>query len=69
MDSQPNVEGTLVVLVGPKGAGKTTIGGWLERAELRHYVAKRFPLERTVEAHAFMERGTIGNVLVDVAAD
>ncbi|MGH6886274.1 MAG: zinc-binding dehydrogenase, partial [Geminicoccales bacterium] len=40
---------------------------WLEAGELRHYIAKRFPLRETGAAHQAMERGVIGNVLLDIA--
>jgi len=43
------------------------IGRWLEAGELRHYIATRFPLRETVAAHEAMERGAIGNVLLDIA--
>jgi NADPH:quinone reductase len=43
------------------------IGRWLERGELRHYIARRFPLRETVAAHEAVERGAIGNVLLDIA--
>jgi NADPH2:quinone reductase len=41
--------------------------GWLEAGELRHYFASRLPLEEVVEAHQAMERGVIGNVVLDIA--
>ena len=38
---------------------------WLEEARLRHTVAATLPLERTAEAHEFVEQGrVIGNVIV-----
>jgi NADPH:quinone reductase-like Zn-dependent oxidoreductase len=43
------------------------IGRWLEAGELRHYIARRFPLRETAAAHEAMERGAIGNVLLDIA--
>ncbi|HEX6145014.1 MAG TPA: NADPH:quinone reductase [Geminicoccaceae bacterium] len=54
---------------GLKARGVADITGWLERGELRHTIARRFPLRATADAHAFMERGVIGNVLIDVAPD
>jgi NADPH2:quinone reductase len=43
------------------------ITGWLEAGELRHYFASRLPLEEVVEAHQAMERGVIGNVVLEIA--
>lgn len=43
------------------------ITGWLEAGELRHYFASRLPLEEVVEAHQTMERGVIGNVVLEIA--
>jgi len=40
---------------------------WLQAGELRHYVGKRFPLERVAAAHEAMEHGVIGKVIVDIA--
>jgi NADPH:quinone reductase len=38
---------------------------WINRGLLRHTVAARYPLERIVDAHEAVERGThIGNVVV-----
>ena len=38
---------------------------WINRGQLRHAVAARYPLERIVDAHEAVERGThIGNVVV-----
>jgi NADPH2:quinone reductase len=52
-----------------KAAAVRDIGNWLARGDLRHYHARRFPLDETAEAHTFMERGVVGNVLIDVAGE
>jgi NADPH2:quinone reductase len=42
------------------------ISGWLEGHHLRHYVARRFPLEEAAAAHEAVERGPIGNVVLEL---
>jgi NADPH2:quinone reductase len=42
------------------------ITGWLEAGELRHYFASRTPLQEVVEAHQAMERGVVGNVVLEI---
>jgi NADPH:quinone reductase len=42
------------------------ITGWLEGHHLRHYIARRFPLEEAVAAHDAVERGPIGNVILEI---
>jgi NADPH2:quinone reductase len=42
------------------------ISGWLEGRQLRHYIARRFPLEEPVAAHEAVERGPIGNVVLEI---
>ena len=44
------------------------INGWLAKGDLRHYVARRFPLEEIAAAHLAVERGPLGNVLVEIGA-
>lgn len=40
----------------------------LEERRLKHRIAARFPMERTVDAHELLESGTVvGKVLIDVA--
>jgi NADPH2:quinone reductase len=39
---------------------------WLEGHHLRHYIARRFPLEEAVAAHDAVERGPIGNVILEI---
>jgi NADPH2:quinone reductase len=42
--------------------------GLLEKNDLQHQIAARFPLERIAEAHEMQESGrTIGKILIDVA--
>lgn len=50
-----------------KTAAVQDITRWLAAGELRHYIARRFPLAETAAAHAAMERGVIGNVVIDVS--
>jgi NADPH2:quinone reductase len=60
----------VVVFAMPEHAKRqaiTAITGWLEAGALRHYVAQRFPLEETAAAHELVERGSLGNVVVDIA--
>lgn len=49
-----------------KQQATTDIRGWLETHQLRHYIARRFPLEEAVAAHEAVERGAIGNVILEV---
>jgi NADPH2:quinone reductase len=42
------------------------ITGWLEGHHLRHYIARRFPLEEAAAAHDAVERGPIGHVILEV---
>ncbi len=39
---------------------------WLQSGDLRHYVARRFPLESVVAAHEAMERGVVGNAVLEL---
>jgi NADPH:quinone reductase-like Zn-dependent oxidoreductase len=43
------------------------INGWLEAGSLQHYVAARYPLEKTAAAHEMVERGALGNVVIEIA--
>jgi NADPH2:quinone reductase len=43
------------------------ITGWLEAGELRHYVARRYPLAEAAAAHERMEAGALGNLIIDIA--
>ena len=45
------------------------ITGWLEAGVLRHYIARRYPLEEAVAAHERLEGGVIGNVILDIAPE
>jgi NADPH:quinone reductase len=59
----------VLVFMMPEAAKQQAIGDltrWLEAGELRHYIAKRLPLAEAVTAHEAMERGVIGNLVLDV---
>jgi NADPH2:quinone reductase len=43
------------------------ITGWLEAGELRHYIARRYPLAEAAAAHERMEAGALGNLIIDIA--
>ena len=46
--------------------GVSDLTRWLEDGLLRHAIAERLPLERTVDAHELVEQGrVIGNVIVE----
>jgi NADPH2:quinone reductase len=49
-----------------KQKATSDIQRWLEDRQLRHYIARRFPLEETAAAHEALERGVIGNVVVEI---
>ena len=60
----------VLVFMMPEDAKKRAVDdicGWLERNELRHYVGARFPLEKAIAAHEAMERGPVGNVVLEIA--
>ncbi len=62
----------VLVFMMPEAAKQQAIGDltrWLEAGELRHYIAKRLPLAETAAAHEAMERGVIGNLVLDVAGE
>ncbi len=62
----------ILVFMMPEAAKQQAIGDltrWLEAGELRHYIAKRLPLAETAAAHEAMERGVIGNLVLDIAPD
>jgi NADPH2:quinone reductase len=67
------VSGTVrfvVVFVMPEPAKEQAIAdinGWLKAGALRHYVAKPFALEETAAAHELVERGSLGNVVVEIS--
>jgi len=43
---------------------------WLETGHTIHRIAARFPLERTADAHAEVEKGTkLGTVIVEIGTD
>jgi NADPH:quinone reductase len=59
----------VLVFIMPEGAKHQAIADitrWLEAGELRHYIARRFPLAETVAAHEAMERGVTGNVVLEI---
>ena len=61
----------VLVFIMPEAAKRQAIadiGRWLEAGELRHYIARRFPLAETVAAHEAMERGVTGNVVLEMGA-
>ena len=41
----------------------------LEAGELRHYIAKRYPLAEAAAAHERVEAGALGNVILDIAPE
>ena len=47
--------------------GRALVDGVLEVGEEAGLPVTRFPLERTADAHAAVEAGTVGKVLIDVA--
>jgi NADPH2:quinone reductase len=62
----------ILVFLMPAAAKRQAIGDltrWLEAGELRHYIAKRLPLAEAVAGHEAMERGVIGNLVLDIAPD
>jgi len=62
----------ILVFMMPEAAKQQAIGDltrWLEAGELRHYIAKRLPLAEAAAAHEAMERGVIGNLVLDIAAE
>ncbi len=44
------------------------ITAWAESGELSHHMGPRFPLEDTAAAHAAVEAGAFGNVVIEIAA-
>jgi NADPH:quinone reductase-like Zn-dependent oxidoreductase len=42
---------------------------WLAAGELRHYTARRLPLAEAAAGHEAMEKGPIGNVVLEIAPD
>jgi NADPH2:quinone reductase len=50
-----------------KQAAVADITHWLEAGALRHYIAGSFPLREAMAAHQAMERGVVGNVILDIA--
>jgi len=62
----------VLVFLMPEAARRQAVAditGWLEKGELRHYIARRLPLEEAAAAHEAMERGVIGNVVLDIAPE
>jgi NADPH2:quinone reductase len=39
---------------------------WLAAGELRHYIARRLPLAEAIAAHEAMEKGPIGNIVLEI---
>lgn len=50
-----------------KAAAQADIAHWTRNKALKPYLGPRFPLERIAEAHEAVERGAIGNVVVELA--
>jgi NADPH2:quinone reductase len=62
----------ILVFMMPEAAKRQALGDltrWLEAGDLRHYIAKRLPLAEAVAGHQAMERGVIGNLVLDIAPD
>lgn len=62
----------VLVFMMPEAAKQQAVADitrWLQAGELRHYIAKRYPLAEAVAAHEAMERGAIGNLILDVAPE
>ncbi|MCC2665275.1 MAG: Oxidoreductase, zinc-binding dehydrogenase family [Geminicoccaceae bacterium] len=60
----------ILVFMMPEAAkqqGVHDITRWLAAGELRHYVASRLPLAEAVAAHEALEKGPIGNVVLEIA--
>jgi NADPH2:quinone reductase len=49
-----------------KRQAQADIARWTRDKALRPYLGPRFPLDRIVEAHQAVERGSIGNVVVEL---
>jgi NADPH:quinone reductase len=61
----------ILVFMMPEAAKQQAVGDitrWLEAGELRYYIAKRLPLAEAAAAHEAMERGVLGNLVLDVAS-
>lgn len=59
----------VLVFIMPEAAKRQAladIAGWLERDQLRHAIARRFPLHEAAAAHEALERGVIGNVVLEI---
>jgi len=51
----------------PRAQAVADIHGWIDAGKLQHAVAATYPIDRIVDAHEAVERGThIGNVVVTV---
>jgi NADPH2:quinone reductase len=62
----------IVVFMMPEIAKQQAVGDitrWLEAGELRHYVAKRLPLAEAAAGHEAIERGVIGNLVLDINSE
>ena len=60
----------VLVFMMPEAAKQQAVGDitrWLEAGELRHYLARRLPLAEAAAGHEAMERGVIGNLVLDIA--
>ena len=61
----------VLVFMMPETAKQQAVGDitrWLEAGELRNYVAKRLPLADAAAAHEAMERGALGNLVLDIGS-
>jgi NADPH:quinone reductase len=62
----------IVVFMMPETAKQQAVGDitrWLEAGELRYYVAKRLPLAEAAAGHEAIERGVIGNLVLDITSE
>ena len=60
----------VLVFMMPEAAKQQAVGDitrWLEAGELRHYLARRLRLAEAAAGHEAMERGVIGNLVLDIA--
>jgi NADPH2:quinone reductase len=62
----------IVVFMMPEIAKQQAVGDitrWLEAGELRYYIAKRLPLAEAAAGHEAIERGVIGNLVLDINSE
>jgi NADPH2:quinone reductase len=62
----------IVVFMMPEIAKQQAVGDitrWLGAGELRYYIAKRLPLAEAAAGHEAIERGVIGNLVLDINSE